>query len=174
MKQKLKPVSEMTTAEELLAQVAEIRDRVRALPEEEQKKYYEGDKAEDKQLGEEIRGEDEETPGVDEGGNKEPEKEPAPNADENKETPDVSDKEAPPAENPETPPQETPRETPLEKPKENEMDVLLEVRELLRQNLVLEKQEQEQQEETPKSEEDLGKPNPTDEEESYEDEDFFK
>lgn len=184
MKQKLKPISELTTAEELLAIVGEIRDQVRALPEEEQKKYYEGDKAKDKQLGEEIEEGDEQTPpnGEEEQLNKDPN--PTSAEDEPKEIPQDEPQEEdektpnpPTAENNPAPTVEPQQTKPQEKDKQepqkvDAMAVLLEVRDMLRKNLHLEMQEQ--QEETPKSKEELEKPTLTDEEETYENEDFFK
>lgn len=160
----LEAIKGMSNAADLLAVVAAVRGRVKELPDEEQTKYYETDKAEDKQLGEEIKEDDstEEKPG----------EEPAPNAEEEKEIPNdeapaKGNPENPPAD--EAPPAERPNDTPPQK--EDAMSILLEMRDMLKQNLSLEKQEQE---EIPKSDEELEKPAPTDEEESYEDEDFFK
>jgi hypothetical protein len=160
----LEAIKGMSNAADLLAVVAAVRGRVKELPDEEQTKYYETDKEEDKQLGEEIK-EDDATEGK-------PGEEPAPNAEEEKEIPND---EAPAKGNPENPPTDEapPAERPNDTPpqKEDAMSILLEMRDMLKQNLSLEKQEQE---EIPKSDEELEKPTPTDEEESYEDEDFFK
>ena len=177
----LEAIKGMSNAADLLAVVAAVRGRVKELPDEEQTKYYETDKAEDKQLGKDIKeddgeGEGEETPGVDEGGNTEtkeapPEenKEPASTAAGEREK-EIPNDEIPPKENAETA-NETPAQN-TQPAKEDAMSILLEMRDMLKQNLALENQEQ--QEETPKNDEELEKPTPTDEEESYEDEDFFK
>ena len=172
MKQKTKSISEMATADELLAVVAEIRDQVRALPDEEQKKYYEGDQAEDKQLGKDIKDDDVkdapqdepnngETPPADNGKDGAPQDTPT-------DTPPQDADKAPTADNP--PPQDEPAPPDNgNSPKEDMMSVLLDIRDLLQG-----KSPEPNPEPEPKTDDELDKPIPTDEEEAYEDEDFFK
>lgn len=177
MKQKTKTINEMATADELLAVVAEIRERVKNLPEEEQEKYYQTDKKEDEQLGDDIKDDDAkdkpqdepnsgETPPADNGGNDAPQDAPAdaPPAKEG----DAEGAPNPTADNP--PPQDEPAPPDDGNPPKGDMlAVLLEIRDLLQG-----KSPETNPEPEPKTDDELDKPIPTDEEEAYEDEDFFK